>query len=437
MFGTRAKAAGPWYLLVALAAIPIAAVVLHRALRNRRLEAVLALVLLGYAFQQGLAWSEGRGLAGMRDRIVTTGHAEFATIAVQQASVWDVMAGYEAKLQRGERGRYAHTKPPGQLLFYMLTERVARLFARDQSPEARLEATRTLAAIVWPLMAYAVLVPLFLALRRITGDESAFLACMLYLLVPSVALITLHTDEVLFPLLFMLPIWMLVEAQITGRRGWAVAAGTTLYVGAFFTFPMLFAAPLAAACAAAIAFAQPSAEERRRALKRLVTSGLVAAASFAIVFMLVRIALGYDFFARLSGAVQANEAWKGPVSGWFSKFYFAGLNALEFALWLGVPIAVLLTSAIRRSLIAAADGNLVGMTLPAIAIAGVFVYLAFWGGAKAETARLWMFTVPIGCALAAEGLRRFADGDRVVAITFALALQWLTVLLTKTGQDFF
>ena len=51
--------------------------------------------------------------------------------------------------------------------------------------------------------------------------------------------------------------------------------------------------------------------------------------------------------------------------------------------------------------------------------------------------RLWLFTVPFCCLLAADELStRFAGNRRSIA-GLVIGLQWATVYLTKIHQDFF
>ena len=115
--------------------------------------------------------------------------------------------------------------------------------------------------------------------------------------------------------------------------------------------------------------------------------------------------------------------------------HFAWINFLEFFLWLGVPLALLTLSRLRRALLGLLDGDLTGLTLPAASLALVLIYLGFFSQTCGETARLWLPLVPICCALAAYELtssgKRFAQFAGIV-----VGLQWLTILFTKTGQDF-
>ncbi len=434
-FRLRPKSIGPWYLVLALAAVPAVGWLIGKTLRARPIVAVWLLILLGFGFQHGFAWSEGRGFDGIRKSMVTTGHAEFATIAVQQSSIWDVLVDYEGKLQREELGRYSHSKPPGTLLFYMVTERLARGLAQNDTPEARLEATRDLAAAVWPLLAYLPLLPLFVTLRRFVDEDTALVACLLYVVVPSVTLMTLHTDQCLFPLLYMLTMWAAVKAQTTHGWGWALATGASLYLSAFFTFALLLAIPMAVALAIAV-------ELEARALhsqppgRALAKTGLAAGAGFATLAAAFLIAFKYDLITRLRGATDFHAAWRNWQGGWFETVYFGWLDSLEFAVWLGVPLTVLALAAGRHAILQAIRGDYRKLVLPAVVLVVSFLYLAFFGKTKAESARLWLFLVPMCCGLAASEIGERYRARRTTVTAVVLALQWLTVCLTKTGQDF-
>lgn len=435
-FHPEAKPLGPWYLLIGLALVPAVGLFILTRWTARRPLAVGVLVLLGFVLQQGFAWSEGHGRNGMRNRIVTTGHAEFARIAVDQPSLWDVLVRYEAKLATNELGIYAHSKPPGQLLFYMATERLAQVFARDENPAARLDSTRNLAAMAWPLLCYLVLFPLYFTLREIVGDETAFLGCLLYLVVPSVTLITLHTDECLFPLLLMTVVWIATIAQVRRSWAWALAAGAMLYVSAFFSFALLLAAPIAASFAAASELASVGGQRPGKRVRSLARTLAGSAIGFAALFILFAFAFHYDFLARLEGAERHHMQWKYWKGELGETVYFAGLGYLEFVLLLGIPLAVLALAGARRSLVRATAGDWQQLVIPCAALGAVFLFLGFLGHAKGETARLWLPFVQICCGLAAAELQDRKKYPRALLVAAVLALQWFTIWAIKANQDF-
>lgn len=422
-----------WAVLLAL---PLASLGLAWRLRRRAWVVLFVLVVGGTAFQQTLAWSEGRGLDGMRARIVRSGHAEFADAAVSQRSLWMVASHYEQKVQGGELGRYAHSKPPGTLLAYMATERLSRMFARGQTPEARRSALNSTAAIVWPFVSYLVLVPLYAVVRRLTNPGTALLTCASYGLVPSVALITLHTDQFLFPLLAVTTVWVGQEAALRRSRVAAFATGGALWLAGFFTFPlMLTGAPVVAVMVSTLLQGErPDEPSPLRRLPGLIVAVAIGVATGAVVF---RLALGYDVLARLADARAFNVAWKGWDGGAFQTFYFAWTNLLEWGLWAGVPMMLLACARVGRAVRQAAAAQWRGSVALALAVALVVGYVAFLGQSKGETARLWLFLVPFVSALAADELAvRWADGAPLATVVF-LALQWAAVVLTKTGQDFY
>lgn len=110
---------GALWLLPLLVAPPAAALYGVLRWRSRRGPKLLLLVLVG------LALLEGRGIDALRERMVSSGHAEFVAVAAGREDVLYVLSPYEQLVQAGELGQYAHSKPPGQLLLYMTTERVA------------------------------------------------------------------------------------------------------------------------------------------------------------------------------------------------------------------------------------------------------------------------------------------------------------------------
>lgn len=105
------------------------------------------LILLGTIIQFSIGFSQGKGLAGIRDKIVKTGHAEFAIVATQQESMLDVAKNYEFKINDAQLGRFAPSKPPGSLLFYMLTERLSNFNIGDLNFDQRLENLRAFSSL--------------------------------------------------------------------------------------------------------------------------------------------------------------------------------------------------------------------------------------------------------------------------------------------------
>src|SRR5262249_28395931 len=134
--------------LIGLPAAALSAIVTTPGRTRLHLAVVFG---LGVALQFALAFTEYRGLDALRDRMVYTGHAEFAEAAVRADDSLRLVRDYESLVASGALGRYAPSKPPGQLLLYVATERLANAADPTAGRGERLRRLRTFAAWTWPV----------------------------------------------------------------------------------------------------------------------------------------------------------------------------------------------------------------------------------------------------------------------------------------------
>ncbi len=464
----RDKPIGSWGLLALLGLMPFLGVRLWQARWPSSLK-VCGIFALGLINQFGFALVEGRGLAGLRDRMIYSGHAEFATVAVgYQDSAWEVMTHYQQLLGEGQLGVFAHSKPPGQLLLYLASAKIANAFHPTDPTEAAVSITSavglaatppdvaqapwiarsmlrptegplnrlwTFAAFVWPCLSYLVLLPLYLIARQLGDARTAVLACLFYVFVPAVTLITLHTDQVFFPLFFSVPICLALYG-FRGNLGWAsLLTGVSVYLALFFTFAQVMVLPFLAAIA--LASILEGQENRVARMKAVAGQCFLALAGFVGLWWLFQAVFHYDLVAMYRHALEFHHNWKGWDNTLETLVYFAFLNALEYALWSGLPLVLLwgmgCVQAVSRILRRA---ELNQGTVFQVALAGVFGLLLFFGKTKSEVARLWLFLTPCVVLSAAGSLLARPRADRTNLILGVLVLEWGTILVTKLRQDF-
>ena len=425
-----AKPAGPLWLIVLLIGALAGLVYLVTRVPGRYGAKILALIAIGYALQMGFALLEGRGIDAIRDRISWLGHAEFATEAVEW-DAWEAVSDYERLVQAGEFGGYAKSKPPGHLLLYIVSERVANLVNPQTTFQSRLEWFRTFASFVWPLLSYLVLVPLFCLLRDLMDEQRALEACALYLLIPSVNLITMHTDQVFFPLLFVTGLCLVAMGCRKQRTLWALAGGACVYLAVFCSFGLAPVIPMAAVLCWTLSRQSGRFEWRgfAKGVGGMFAGALVSGVAASVV-------LGYDIWLRYQHAIVYHAEWQDwePTAAVF--FYWGTMSLIEYALLVGVPVTLASLWRLRRSLgelRLRRQGGLAGRSL---GVAALLVFLALFGRVASESARLWLFLVPCLCAMAAS--ESHADRDLRASGGFVLlaVLQWVTVYLTKVHQDF-
>jgi hypothetical protein len=421
-----------WIGVAALALLVAAAIAMSKARTSVKLGSML---LLGVVLEFSLGFSKGHGLDSIRDRIVHTGHAEFATVAARQEGMINVARNYDSLLTAGALGAYAPSKPPGTLLLYMLTEKLANLHSVGAGFEQRVESLRTFASITWPCFSFFVLIPLFLFARTSLDSERAAIAALFYLCIPSVTLIPVTTDQTFFPLLAVVPLALAWQASMR-KNGWlAFLGGVALYLAVYCSFGLAVTAVVMAAPFVSLLVRGP-AERRRQAMK------LVGAIALGAILsdVAARLFLHYDILARYLHAYAYHTQWKN-WDGTPGTIFAAGVtNMVEFVVWLGVPLGVLLGGAVchafQRLL---TRTTLAPRSILALAFSAVLVLLFLFGRTKSETARLWIFLVPLICVIAA-GFVPEKNGRgvrRAVFVLLVLAFEFGTTYLTLLHQDFF
>lgn len=432
-----------WIALAAGALLAATAISYSRLQISARLT---ALVLLGVIIQFSFAFSKGHGLDGIRDRIVSTGHAELALVAAKQTDLLKVANNYEAMAESGKLGSFAQSKPPGTLFFYMVSEKLANISADTAAADAtgadfaqrfiqRLEALRTFASVAWPWLTYLVLVPIYFIARKTLDSNQAIAACLLYLSIPSVNLITLHLDQFLFPLLAVTPVVFAIRAIQNNSFWHALLSGINLYLAAYFSFALM---TISITLLVLFAFAISSGliSNWQSALKPSggVLLGIASADGLA------RLLMNYDVANRYVHAISFHEHWKLWDSS-LTTLLQAGLtNIVEFSVWLGVPLSIMLIAAMAFSFYQTfATKKISFESVFPLALGLTFLFLVLFGKTKSETARLWMFLIPFICIGAANFIygKILPENRRRHFMLMLLFLQFGTNYLTLLHQDFY
>ena len=420
----------PWIWLclpLALMAYVILGSIFSNPTRHWRNLALVA--LLGFALQHGFALMEGRGLAAMSDRIVLSGHTALARAAVEQESFGRVLGQYETLLQEGELPPFPHaTKPPGLLLFLMAAERVTGLFGGGSVGD-ELDRLATFATLVFPLLSYLTLVPLYFLCRLYAGAEEALVALVLFATMPNTALITLHADQYLYPFLGVLFVYVYALAASGDHRLLAALAGVVFYLALLASFALVALAPLVlSVVATGMDRQKPPWSEALRVVALCLLG-------FALCHLVFWLAFDYDVARRYRLAMAAHQAFK--VGHWHlgHRLYFGFLNSVEFAVWCGLPVAILCGANLQRAVVGWRRSEWALGHVLAISLVLIFCALVAAGKTAAETGRLWLFLVPLVAICGARELRLSGSGQGTVrAVVLA---QLTTILVLKSYQDFF
>jgi hypothetical protein len=268
----------------------------------------------------------------------------------------------------------------------------------------------------------------------IWGEDQAILACLLYLFVPSVNLITLHTDQVFFPLFIMTSLYLATLGAFK-RNFWVlVLTGCVIYLAIFCSFALVGILPFVLGTCYAVACHPQNRRCHWLFLSKMLTSLLIGGMGVDILF---RVIFHYDIFLRYQRAMAIHTAFKEGIWDISEILYFAQVNMIEYMVWLGIPLSFLCILGFYRVIKGSFQSDFSLRSLQSLILFFVIFGLAFGGHTKAEVARLWIFLVPCCCILAATEMLNRVKSLQHSFVYVVISLQLGTVYLIKVFQDFF
>ena len=414
-----------WWLFASLALASAGVLFAVSTRPHRRLPNLLLLMALCYSLQLGFGLMEGRGLQSLSERLTGSGgHARLA-LAGTGWTPGHLLRFYPSMVASQELPHFPHaTRPPGPVIAFALLDQLAGHL--PVSGDDRRERAARLAALLFPLMASLTLLPLWgLCRLAIPGEREAWTPLLLYASAPSLLLMVLHLDQCLFPLIGTTFLYLLARALAADRLLPAFAAGICLYAGLYFSFGLIALA--VAAAALILLFAHT-----RQAWRQAGTAAAALLAGAALPHLAIWLGSGYDALAQFRFGMAAHQAFKFPQWGFGHTLYFGALNLVEFALWCGPALALLCAAQLYRSCRSWPPTALADLLVLALAVA--LAGLVLFGRTAAETARLWLFLLPLVAVAGARFLGEIAPGR---GAGFLLMLQLVTVLVVKKFQDLF
>ncbi len=435
---------GSLFILVGLAVLSLAILYIILRWPNRAVLNLLLLVLLGYVLQVGFGFLDGRGYEYVRLKYAGTLHKSYAMRAsADNASVLNAVRDYETLY--GD-SMFPSTKPPGVMVFYILTGKLVNAFDPRPTVEGRFEALTRFEAAAYPLISFLVVIVIYLLARHFLDERSAYSPAALYLFAANILLLPLFLDQVLYPLLFSLGVLLTLRAAERGAFWPGVWLGLCLYLAIFFSFSLL---PLAAFSLLYMAL-QVFLRQKERPVRAQARALVGVAAGAGLLYLIFWLALNYDVITRYRHAMSVVHYYDYFVrtgaaeSGAFTRGFFPSLaeraaalllNNLDFGAAAGFPLYLLFLMGGGRSLVQLVRSRLQPgeLLLPVYFL--TFLALNLYGQNRGESARLWMFWMPAVVLLAGREIAQLFRNPGRAAAVLAMA-QLVTVYLTFKFQDF-
>ncbi|MCJ7624694.1 MAG: hypothetical protein MUO76_14425 [Anaerolineaceae bacterium] len=417
-------------VLIFLLLILISFFVVKQVLKKQQSHksSLVLLILLGYVIQVGFGFIEGMGFESLREKSISAGHVKYLEYAVDNPLLSDALFNYE---QAFGWDIFLGTKPPGIMIFYILDQKLSNSINPVNGYQARFDRLSRFNAYLFPLLTFLGLIALFLVSKSLMTEDDAIFPCIMFLFLPNIILMPLELDQVLFPTLFMLGVFMTWKTIQTQSLKWAFFTGIMIYLAIFFTFALLPLLPLS--------FLWIGLEHLRthsfRKLDKVVKIILMVSAGIILIFFLFQFILNYDLLLRYNNAMGIHRMLMNFEPGFDQILEAFRLNNLEIASWIGFPIALLFILRVGNTVIAFIRKN--ASYLDGLTAAFVITYLLlnFIGQTRGEVGRLWLFMTPLFSLFAAAEIVRLFKNKNMMTM-YVLSLQFITIFITFKFQDY-
>jgi hypothetical protein len=280
--------------------------------------------------------------------------------------------------------------------------------------------------------------------KRFLGEKIAIIPALLYLCLPNVLLMQLYMDQTLYPLLFVLVIWLVVRAVDRDAISYSILAGVLLFLSVFVSFsliPAIFFAFMLVTFHGLLAWlgfsvSIPKVRLSGESIWRYARLYLWILIGFGALYFLFQNFLNYEVVERYTNAIDIHRELKNYDTGLGGILPAALLNNSDYGVWTGTSILILSVLAVFGSLARIFKKSLADFDWLSLSFLVTFVAINIAGQTGGETGRLWIFLSPILALLAAEQTPGIFK-KREYGVYMIVILQLITVVLTLKFQDFF
>ncbi len=391
-------------------------------------KALLLVMAWGYLLQLGFLWLHWGSFNPAADWTILRYDVYARVVTTSTSSAPELLRNYETLY--GDN-IFTGTKSPGFLLLYMLTNQAANtLFPNLGGGTAPLSQ---LVMFVFPAIAMTAVIPLYWLGRELPGNQHAIAPVLLLMVFPGMLLTTLFMDHTLYPVLFLLLTWFSYRLAQKGSFIQALGLGALYYLALFLAFALL---PAVFMGLALIGLHFLLFQRTWQALQRglLLAAGL--AAGFTSLYVFFSTVFGYDALTRYQNAIETHRLAKNYLGGWETLPGTILLNNLDFGLGAGFPtlfMLLLLAGGLAWRLFQRKP--ITHMDWLQIAFFATFIVLNLSGQTRSETARLWLFTLPLLALFITDWLNKIFPSRRWVF--WWMAAQLLTTFLLFKVSRFY
>lgn len=396
---------------------------ISRRSHNGTFGAILLLMLWGYLLQMGFMWMEWGSLERMSEKYIVR-YAAYAEAIAATPPALEMIRDYESLYGKN---MYTGTKAPGFILIYRLVQRLSEALP----PGRQVPNLNQVVTFAFPALATLVVLPLTGLSKDLLGSERQLIPALLYFSFPSVLLMSLFPDQALYPAVFVLLIWPAIRLAEKGNFWQALGLGALLYLALFLAFALL---PAIFMVFLLLGFRFLLFGKTRASFWRTLSlaGGLIV--GFLGAYWLFSSVFGYDALTRYIHAMEMHRLAKHYQADWAALPAIILLNNFDFALGAGFATLLLLGVIVFSSISNVFRGQTQRMDWVILAFAGMVVALNLAGQTRSETARLWLFLLPLTAVFAADFFSRLFRRNWLY---WLIIFQLLTTFFVYRFQRFY
>jgi hypothetical protein len=416
-------------------------------LKKKKIKLALLLIFITSIWLQiGINYLEHEDFQMLGNRYFISLHSTYPRLASENnLSIFDNIRNYDEIFSVST---FTKTKPPGLMVFYITLERLinGNPLSHALPSDLRFERLRTAIAIGFPICSALMVFLLFAFSRRMIQLEptDSIMVVIAYVLCTNVILLSLFADQALYPLLFLMGVWLIIEIINRQSSILLFLLGIILFVFTFFAFPML---PLFAFSMVYL-FLRWFKEPQIKGIWRQIKLGIMFLLGVISSYWLFRWVFHYDFFKRFSETMAINHNFDfytrvglQPVSG--NETFVIRikqiinalfLNNLEFATVVGIGFFILFILYGIRLIIRVIKHKADGPDTILTSLFLSFIAVNAAGSAQGEVGRLWMFWNPMVLICSILEFRRLKI-NKLAQFCIIILTQIITLVLTYHFQD--
>jgi len=378
-------------------------------------------IIFGYCFQLMFGLVAGEGFESIRKSYSERPISHTVVYGCSDMSIRQSILFYEGHYADSYR---VQTKPPGYVVGHKIIAKVTNFLSNSQSSDECVFNYSRIGAYIFPFLATLVIIPITYLSKKLFKLKHPLLPGLLFILTPNFMIWVMVVDQVFFPLMFLLNIVIMYLTIKKESFFLAMGLGLAVYLSTFITFSMLPVIGLFCFWLAAI-FLTSMNKKTVSSIFKLLLGFIVG---FGIAYILFYVFLNYDMVHRYQMASYHHRLIKGyDVTLRTIRNAFIN-NSVEYFIWTGIPLLLLVTSAGISSIYALIHKKHESKDLFTLSFAGMYFALNILSNTHGEVQRMWIFLSPLVVILSAGEILKRIKNDSRSAIVFLLIIQFCTAV---------